>query len=73
MTAPAIDFDAIPDALPLGYEGRLFLLSWLHTDVICGRPITAESWRAAWGRAADYQTVVNGRAALAAMDAAVAS
>lgn len=66
---PAIDFEALPGALPLGHEGRLFLLSWLHADVICGRPITADSWRDAWGRAADYQTVVNLRAELAGVSA----
>lgn len=55
----------IPDALPLDHAGRMFLLAWLHNDLTAGRPITAESWREAWGRAADYQTVCNARAVLA--------
>ena len=54
----------IPSALPLDHEGRLFLLSWLHADLTSDRPVTAESWRVAWGRAADYQTVVNAKAVL---------
>lgn len=51
--------------LALGPEGRLFLLSWLHADVLSNVPITEQSWREAWGKAADYQTVVNAKAALA--------
>jgi hypothetical protein len=54
----------IPTALPLGHEGRLFLLSWLRADVLSDVPVTAESWRAAWGMAADYQTLVNAREVL---------
>lgn len=54
----------VPSPLPLGHEGRLFLLSWLHADVESGVPVTVESWRAAWGMAADYQTVVNAQQVL---------
>jgi hypothetical protein len=55
----------IPDALTLGPEGRLYLLSWLHANVVCDIPITSEEWRRAWGNAADYQTAVNARRVLA--------
>jgi hypothetical protein len=59
----------IPDALPLGREGRLYLLSWLHGDVVAGVQIDAVEWRDAWGRAADYQTVCNARRVLAEVTA----
>lgn len=51
--------------LALGDAGRLYLLAWLHADVLSDVPITEQSWRDAWGKAADYQTVVNARAVLA--------
>jgi hypothetical protein len=53
-----------PSALLLGDAGRVFLLTWLEVDVNLGRPVTVESWRDAWGRAADYQTVWNARQVL---------
>jgi len=55
----------IPHIVELDHAGRMFLLGWLQVEVICGRPITAVSWREAFGRAADYQTVVAARTVLA--------
>ena len=55
----------IPHIVELDHAGRMFLLGWLQVEVICGRPITAASWRDAFGRAADYQTVVAARTVLA--------
>lgn len=57
----------IPHIVELDHAGRMFLLGWLQVEVICGRPITASSWRDAWGRAADVQTVANARTVLARM------
>lgn len=57
----------IPHIVELDHAGRMFLLGWLQVEVICGRPITAVSWRDAFGRAADYQTVANAEVALARM------
>lgn len=54
----------VPDALPLGRVGRIFLLAYLRSHLLCGDPIDAESWRDAWGRAADYETAFNARAVL---------
>lgn len=58
MTTP------VPSVIALGHAGRMFLLTWLEGLVISDLPITAELWRDAWGRAADYQTVVNAREVL---------
>ena len=55
----------VPSVIDLGHAGRMFLVTWLEGLVISDLPITADAWRDAWGRAADYQTVVNARAALA--------
>ena len=60
MTAP------IPSPIDLRHEGRTFLLSLLHFRVLCGAPIDDESWRDAFGQAADYQTVVDARHEVAA-------
>ena len=57
------------DPLALGDTGRMFLLTWLEVDVMLARPVTAESWRAAYGRAADHETVLNARAVLAGVAA----
>lgn len=55
----------VPDALPLDRAGRMFLLAFLHADLASGVPVTVDSWRTAYGLAADYQTVVNAKAVLA--------
>ncbi len=62
ITAPPL---TIPTPLALGDTGRMFLLTWLEVDVLLGRPVTVDSWRAAYGRAADHETVLNARAELA--------
>ena len=60
----------IPAPLTLAYEGQMFLLQWLHMQVVCGVPVDAEAWRRAYGEAADYQTVVDARRELAKVAAA---
>lgn len=57
--------DAIPSPVDLPREGKIYLLSLLHFRILCGDTIDTESWRDAWGQAADYQTVVNARRELA--------
>lgn len=59
----------IPNALPINPDARLFMLTWLEADLHMGRTITPDSWRAAYGRAADYQTVVEARKVLAGVSA----
>lgn len=53
-----------PTILDLDSAGRSFMLSWLAFDALVGR-IPADVWAEAYGRAADYQTVVNARELLA--------
>jgi hypothetical protein len=60
MTAPA----PIPSVTSLGSAGRMFLVTWLEGLVFSDLPVDAAAWRDAWGRAADYQTVVDARRAL---------
>lgn len=60
---------SIPSACALNSAGRAFLLSWLEVDLVLGKTVTPESWRAAYGRAADYQTVAAARAELAGVSA----
>lgn len=57
-----------PHIASLDHVGRTFLLGCLQFDILLDRPITAESWREAYGRAADYQTVVAARTVLAASE-----
>lgn len=64
-TQPLVDFDVLPSALFLDHIGQAHFTGRLHADLSSGLTITAESWRHAWGRAADYQTVANARAVLA--------
>ena len=59
MTAP------IPMILPLSHAGRMHLLAACEMSVLLGRPIGADSWREAWGRAVDYEQVVSARTELA--------
>ena len=59
MTTP------IPNALPLNPDARLFMLTWLEADLSMGRTITPDSWRTAYGKAADHQTVTEARKVLA--------
>lgn len=64
-TAPPVAQAAMPDVLRLRLEGFVHMLTTIETDLILGRTITPDSWRAAYGRAADYQTVCEARKVLA--------
>ena len=57
-----------PSALPLDPGARLFMLTTLQAAAIIAGPKAVESWREAYGRAADYQTVVAARTVLAASE-----
>lgn len=57
-----------PSIAHLGAEGRIHLLSWAEMQIACNLPVNAETWRQAYGQAADCQTVVTMRRELAKAD-----
>lgn len=65
-TAPAITQPVIPTPTDLRSEGKTYLLMLLYFNVVCGVPVDAVAWREAFGQAADYQQVVEGRRELGA-------
>lgn len=61
------------DPINLSSRGREFMFAWLSgIRGYTGAAPTEDHWREAYGRAADYQTVVAARELLASERAAVA-